>query len=238
MSACAGEPVPVGVEVTLAGGAPAAGVEVVAFPYDPAALLDSLEARHAEPRPEFPGLEDELRGFAAPAPPPPGPADTAWQATRDSVTALSDSLQRADRRAPAYRDAYRRFRALYGRLVTRSAEREAARRETLGPVRELATRAARAADALRAWERAAYAGLDSAAAVAVAAAGRAPVAAVTDGDGRAVLPLRPGRWWLSALVPHPENPFLEYRWSVPVVSGPFPVNVPLTAPLAHLVWRH
>jgi hypothetical protein len=237
LSACTDRSTAVAVRVTL-DGAPVPGLDVVAYPFDPGRLLDSLAAAHPVPPPDFADLERELLAFR---PPPPAPEDTAEigrRATRDSVAALADSLNAVDRRSPGYAEAYRRFRQLYMRLVQRSASREAARRADLDPVRDIAGRAARAADSLRAWEREAYAGFDAAVADLSARLGREPVHAATASDGWLELELAPGSWWLEARRPHPDNPFAEYAWRVEIVAAGFPFRLPLSEATATLEWRH
>lgn len=235
---CGDAPVPVGVRASLGSG-PLTGVTVIALPYDPQRLLDSLAAAYGRPAPAFPVLQAQMRAYHSPARIAGDDQATArWRGIRDTVQALADSLRRVDRRSPGYAAAYHRFRLLYRQLMRRSAERESARRDEIGPVRELAQRAARAADSLRAWERAAYAGFDSAAAGMAAAAGRAPTSARTDTTGWARFALRPGTWWLTLTVPDSANPFLEYRWVIPLYLGRFPVNVPLSAASARSGWRH
>lgn len=237
LSACADRPTTVAVRVTL-DGAPVPGLEVVAWPFDPGRLLDSLAAAHPEPRPDFTALERELLAFLPSEPPPEDTAEIGWRATRDSVAALADSLNAVDRRAPGYAEAYRRFRQLYMRLVQRSAAREAARRADLHPVRDIASRAARAADSLRAWEREAYAGFDSAVARLAAETGREPVVGTTASDGWLELDLAPGPWWLEARLPQPDNPFAEYTWRAGIVAAGFPFRLPLSEATASLEWRH
>lgn len=235
--ACTDAPVPVQVRVTV-DGRPVPGLEITAFPYDPGRLLDSLAAAHDVPRPDYDSLERVLLTFA---PEPEASEDSAGlevRATRDSVAALADSLRAADRRSPGYASAYQRFRRLYARLVQRSAGRETARRDERDPLRDLALRAGRAADSLRAWEHAAYAGFDSAASLAETRAGLAPVAGVTDAAGWVTLRLPPGGWWLDARVELPDNPFAEHVWLVPVVSAGFPFRVPLSERTARVAWRH
>lgn len=237
LSACTDRPTTVGVRVTL-DGAPVPGLEVVAWPFDPGRLLDSLAAAHPEPRPDFAELEGELLAFRPPAPPPEDTAEIGWLATRDSVASLADSLNAVDRRSPGYAEAYRRFRQLYMRLVQRSASREAARRADLDPVRDIARRAARAADSLRGWERAAYAGFDSTVARVAAETGRDALVTTTASDGWLELELTPGPWWLEARLPHPDNPFAEYAWRVGIVTAGLPFRISLSEATASLEWRH
>jgi len=237
LSACADRPTSVAVRVTL-DGVPVPGLDVIAYPFDPDRLLDSLAAAFPEPRPDFAALERELLAFTPPPPPPDDTAEVGWRATRDSVVWLADSLNAVDRRSAGYGDAYHRFRQLYMRLVQRSATRESARRADLDPVRELARRAGRAADSLRVWERLAYAGFDSAVARLVAGGEHEPILATTAADGWLELELAPGAWWLEARLPHRDNPFAEYVWSVGLVSAGFPFRLLLSEATATLEWRH
>ncbi len=237
LCACSDRPVAVDVQVTV-DAEPARGVEVLALPYDPRIILDSLAAAAPSPRPDFSGLEAELRIFRRPPIAEEGPEAVVWEATRDSVERLADSLRAVDRRSPGYAAAYQGFRRLYTRLVERAAVRDAARRELTADVRSLAQRAGFAADSLRRWESEAFAGFDSAAALAVAASGREPVTATTDAAGWAAMELGGGAWWLVVRLRHPENIFLEHVWTVPVTISGFPLRVPLTTGNADTHWRH
>lgn len=236
---CAERAVPIDVHAALSDSEPLVGVEITALPYDPERLLDSLAAADSTPRPDFSALESELLAFhRPPAPATDDETDRAWRATQDTVRRLADSLRRADRRSPGYAAAYGRFRQLYRRLVERAGARDASLRELTADVRSLAERAGRAADSLRAWERGAYAGFDSAAALAVRASGRVTLAVETDADGWARFELPSGDWWLVLRSPHPENPFTEYRWDAPLTVSGFPIRVPLTLHNARPAWRH
>lgn len=237
--ACSGRAVPIDVHVALADTEPLVGVEITALPYDPQRLLDSLAAADSTPRPDFSALEAELLAFRRPpAPATDDAADSAWRAIQDTVKRLADSLRRVDRRSPGYAAAYGRFRRLYGRMMERSGARDAEIRSLTADVRSLGERAGRAADSLRAWERVAYAGFDSASAAAVRTSGRSPMAQETNANGWARLELPPGTWHLTLTVPSPENPFLEYAWDLPVTVSGFPLRVPVTEDNARLRWRH
>jgi hypothetical protein len=219
-------------------GTPLEELEIVALPYDSDRLLDSLEALAPNPRPDYSALEAELLAFRRPSYQEDDAAVYAWAAVRDSVNRLSDSLRRLDRRSAGYGAAYERFRRLYERFLQRTAARDAQVRELTGEVRDLAIRAGRAADSLRTWEREAWAMVDSAAELTQAATGRAAVWGATDADGRLALTLPPGDWWLQALLPHEENPFVERAWNVPLTTQGFPYRVPLGPNRAKTRWRH
>jgi hypothetical protein len=223
---------------SLEPGVPLEGLEVVALPYDPQRLLDSLAALSPTPRPDFSALEAELMAFRRPEYDEDDAGVQAWAAVRDSVRRLSDSLQGVDRASPGYAAAYDRFRRMYERFLQKTAARDAGVRDLTGELRDLAVRAGRAADSLRAWEREAYASLDSAGALASRLAGREQASGVTDSAGQLDLTLPRGRWWLAASQPHVENPFAEYRWRLGLVTAGLPFRVGLTAATARPAWRH
>lgn len=215
-------------------GRPDAGFEVVIVPVDPQALFDSLTAAARTPPPRFPELEEAMQGFRRREQPAVG--NSGWQATRDSVEALADSLRGADRRTPEYRNAYGRLRGLYDRLGQRTAARD---RATRSEYRELADQAALASEAMRRWERSAYGGYDSLLARRIARTGQQGMRAVSDSTGSIRVDLAPGRWWLRARRRLRDNPFLERVWNVPVTTNRLvPVRVRLTVDNAQLEWRH
>src|SRR5687767_13635617 len=157
-TACA-NPAPVHVRARLPATVPLAGIELVAVPFDPEALLDSLGDAARTPRPVFAELEARVRRYQAADPDAadvPVEQAVASPATRDSVLRLSAALRKMDRTTPAYRESYARFRELYARYSAREAARESAirRERRSGPT--LGEQAARAADSLRGWERLAY----------------------------------------------------------------------------------
>lgn len=220
-------------------GAPLAGVEVLALPYDRRALLDSLSAQAHTPRPEFPDLEAELDTFERRDLSGMGTMGVEWAALRDTVAALADSLTRAGRDAPGYAQAHARFRSLYGRLLEQTARAEAGFRQATAPERRLATEAQRFADSLRAWETAAWAAYPELREALLAETGRTAVSARTDSNGGAALRLPSGEWWVEIATTHPTNPFRERVWYVPLVTGwGLPVNLPLDQRLANVPWRY
>ena len=218
---------------------PIAELEILALPFNPDRILDSLATAAPTPPPMFAELVQEMRTYTIPEDDPYAELNRPWLALRDSVEALSDTLMAMDRSAPAYAAGYARFRTLYGRLADLAAARDRALREVNGERVDLARRAAAAADSLRAWEYTAYAAYPEVAAEAVLASGREVVEGVTDKDGMVLLVLDPGRWWLVALTPDMTNPFMEYYWNVPVtVTRVIPLRLPLIPDIAVRRWRH
>jgi hypothetical protein len=218
---------------------PIAELEILALPFNPDRMLDSLATEAPTPPPMFPELLQEMRSYTIPEDDPYAELNRPWLALRDSVAALSDTLMGMERSAPAYAAGYARFRTLYARLADLAAARDRALREVNGERVALARRAAVAADSLRTWEYAAYAAYPDVAAEAVIASGREVVEGVTDKDGTVLLVLDPGRWWLVARSPDETNPFMEYYWNVPVtVTRVIPLRLPLTPGTAVRRWRH
>ena len=227
------------VRAELADGEVVPDLAVTALPFDPLRLLDSLSATAPRPKPDFTALEAELRAYKRPDNIPYAELNRPWLALRDSVVALSDSLLSMGRSDPGYATRYSRFRQLYARLAERASERDRAVREVVGEDVALARRAATAADSLRSWEYEAFASYGELAAAAVARADRDVVEGRTDSKGVLELEVQPGRWWLVARRPDPDNPFMEYAWSVPVTATRVvPVRVPLTPQRAEWRWRH
>ncbi len=241
LSLSCSSPTPVHVRTQLTADLPLAELDVVAVPFSPEEVLDSLASAASRPRPTFPALEDRLRRFRPGAPGEEQPDSSviiAWMVTRDSVARLSARLSRMDRSSPAYKDEYRRFRDLYSRYTAREAAREAAVRRLLSDDRVLAAEAARAADSLRAWERQAYRDFPRVAEQRVRETGRAAVRGTTDSSGQLTLSLPSGDWWLNARFNDPENPFIEYRWNVPMRVAGLPFAIPLNRVNSDPGWRH
>jgi hypothetical protein len=215
---------------------PAVGTEVEVFSFDPVALLDSLVLT-AAPRPTFPEIQLEIADYAVPRTEGMDSVSTSWRQLRDSVQRLSDRLRAMDRNSAEYRSEYQRFRDLYARFATAGRDRDRTIRALLGRDRELANRVAAAADTLRIWEEVAYAGLDSAL---EANGASSPKSATTGTDGAVRMTLGPGEWWISARVPHPTNPFLEYFWNQGLTITGWKRNyrVPLSLQNAFIRWRH
>ncbi len=218
---------------------PLAGLEVTILPYDVVGILDSLEGAADSPRPRFSELEDAMRAFRMRDAADFGAISGEWMRARATVNALADSLHSVGRDSPGYRWAFQRFRDLYDDLVAKEAQLEAAARQLTEEDRTLAAEAAEAADSLRRWERGTFRDFDAIAEEALRRSGREVHTTTTGADGRAALRLDPGRWWIILRHAHPENPFQEYFWNVPVrVNGVIPLVIPLSARNVTERWRH
>ncbi len=236
---CQGTETEVRVVAVTSRGQPLSSLEVTALPFDPDRLRDSLAAASDTRAPSFPGLESELRAYQRPEEREFSGVGATWRATWDSVQSLADSLRSRSPTGPGYRASYGRLRELYRRLAQRAAERDSRYREQFGDDRQLAFRAAAAADSLRAWERGAYADFAGLADSEVDRAGRRWQAGVTNQDGILGLELEEGAWWFIARIPDVANPFLEHYWNVPVVVRAIgPPVVPLYEGNAVTRWRH
>ena len=213
---------------------------ITALPFNRDALRDSLAEASVLPRPQFPDLEAELASYRRPDISELTESFLPWQAIRDSVQHLADSLSIAGSDAsPQYARAYARLRNQYQRLARSAVDRDAAIREQIGDDKQLGTRAAAAADSLRAWEATAFAPFPELADSEMARDGRGIHGTTTNNDGIAELTLGPGRWWIVATWVDPDNPFREYHWNVGVVVRRFGSRtVPLYAGNGVGRWRY
>ncbi len=239
LQACARDAHPTLVDASLGEGAPAPALEISFLPFDPQALLDSLANASGIPRPAFEALEASLAAYRAPDEAALAAAAAPWRTLRDSLTTITDSLNTLARGSPPYARLFRQFRQMQPRLAPLAAQRDSAVGGILAEHRRLAERATTAAESLRSWEEVVYAPYPEVSELALRREGRSAVAIETDSTGAAEIHLERGRWWAVARVPDPENPFLEYAWTVPfTVTGWLPVQLPLMPRNARRRWRH
>lgn len=238
-AAACSDPSRVVIEASL-GDRPLEGLEVAVLPFNPSRVLDSLARSASVERPDFSELEAALLSYRLQDPVRFQASLAAWLAARDSVARLSDSLSTTGSRTdPAYRREYQRFRRAYAELLRAAGQHEGAIRELVEGDLELARQAAAAADSLRTWELEALLDYPLAAERALRDTGREGYWLETDHDGSAELTLAPGDWWVLARLPHPENPFAEYRWNVPLSAAwGLPLKAPLDSLNASLKWRY
>ena len=240
LTGCAQSEYDIEVRTNYPEDVPLAGLAITVLPFDRDSLRDSLAEASPSPRPQFAELEAELAVYLPPDLSGLTDSFLPWQAIHDSVQDLADSLNVAGAdSSPQYAGAYDRLRDMYQRLARSTVDRDAAMQEHVGDDKELASRAAAAADSLRAWERTTFASFPELADSLLVREGRKMFTATTDDDGVAEFTLPPGRWWILATWVDPKNPFREYHWSVAVKVRLFSSKaVPLFAGNGNGRWRY
>lgn len=194
---------------------PAAGVGVIALPYDRDSVLASLEARARTPRPSTAALDSLFARFR-------GPFTTytaisyAASKLRDSLDQLRQNLNAIPAGSAEHRELSTRVRQLADSLQRAEARAERARR-TLDQARtEFVSRSETLRAAVRHWQDSTYKGWDSIVEGLSSARGRPASTDTTDNTGWAHVSLRPGRWWLYAQAWDTSDPNSEWYWNVPV----------------------
>jgi hypothetical protein len=194
---------------------PAAGVGIIALPYDRDSVLASLEARAGTPRPHTAALQGMFARFRGPF--------TAYTSLAYAVGELRDSLGRLQRRLdslPRGSAEYRGLRAQTDRLADSLAalESRAERaRVTLDQARaEFVNRSESLRMAVRQWEDSIYRGYDSIVENLANARRREAVTDTTDETGWAHFTLPSGMWWVYARAWDTSDPNAEWYWNVPL----------------------
>jgi len=196
---------------------PAAGVGVVALPYDRDSVLASMAQRARTPKPNTARLDSLFASFRGPF-----LSYTALSYTagilRDSVEALRGRLTTTDHRSAEYRQESEQLRQLSDSLARMEARLHRAR-ETLDRSRQ---QFVRESDSLRSivrhWEDSTYQGYDSVVEQLTRNRGQEPSTDTTDATGWAHFRLRPGRWWLYAQAWDTSDPNAEWYWNLPLDS--------------------
>jgi Designed helical repeat protein 10 domain len=194
---------------------PAAGVGVIALPYDRDSVLASLEARARTPRPSTAALDSLFAGFRGPFTTYTAISYTASK-LRDSLDQLRQNLKAISPGSADHRELSARVRQLADSLHRAEARAERARR-TLDQARtEFVSRSETLRAELRQWQDSTYQGWDSIVEGLSSARGRPASTDTTDNTGWARFSLRPGRWWLYAQAWDTSDPNSEWYWNVPV----------------------
>jgi hypothetical protein len=193
---------------------PAAGVGVVALPYDRDSVLASLEARATNPRPHTAALDSMFARFRGPF--------TAYTAISYEESELRDSLRKIQVRLDSVTSASPARSELLGaqRRITDSLRRVTQRagqaRLALDRARtEFLARSESLRAAVRQWEDSTYRGWDSIVEGLARAERREPVTDTTDVTGWAHFTLAPGRWWMYAQAWDTGDPNSTWYWNVP-----------------------
>lgn len=221
LAACGGGPRQVAVRILVpdleGSESPIRGIVVLALPYDRDSVLAALERRAGTPRPHTAELDSLFRAFRGPF---LAFSRTAWRVER--VTRERDSL--AARRAAAAPGSAAdlelgaRLKALDDSLPRLEEEAERAR-AALGTARDtLWPRMERLRADTRSWDSSTYAGYDTIVRTLTHDRLQEGVADTTDATGRAVFWLRPGRWWVTASSPDPQDANSDWYWNLPVTG--------------------
>jgi hypothetical protein len=195
---------------------PAAGVGVVALPYNRDSILKSLEA-HARPRPDTAALDSLFARFRGPF-----TAYTAVSYTeaglRDSLRLLRSRLDSLARGAPEFAPLSARHSRMSDSL-RRVESRARSARAALDRARiDFVTRSESLRTAIRHWEDSTYRGYDSIVENLVRGRRRQPVSDTTDATGWAHFSLVPGAWWIYAQAWDTSDPNSQWYWNVPAAA--------------------
>jgi hypothetical protein len=193
---------------------PAAGVGVVALPYDRDSVLASLEARAGNPRPHTAALDSIFARFRGPF--------TTYTAVSYAESELRDSLRKVQVRLDSMTSASparAELSAVQRRMtdsLRRVTEKAGQARVTLDRARtEFLAHSESLRAAVRQWEDSTYRGWDSIVAGLARAERRQPVTDTTDATGWAQFTLAPGRWWIYAQAWDTSDPNSKWYWNVP-----------------------
>jgi hypothetical protein len=194
---------------------PAAGVGVIALPYDRDSILVSLQRRATTSRPPTAALDTLFARFRGPF---TRYSRISYLASelRDSLEGLRDSLAATPRRSAEYRQLTARARSLSDSLAAISRRAEQARRELDRARSIFVSRSDSLRAAVRHWEDSTYRGYDSIVQRLTAGRGREASTDTTDQTGWAHFGLKPGRWWLYARAWDTSDPNAEWYWNVPL----------------------
>ena len=194
---------------------PAAGVGVVALPYDRDSILASLEARAGSPRPSTAALDSLFARFRGPF--------TTYTNLTYAAGRLSDSLRRVQqqldttsRQSPQYRSLDRQRRLLRDSVAAVNVRAEQAR-QTLDRARsDFLSRSESLRSRVRHWEDSTYQGYDSIVENLTLRRHQEGATDTTDATGWAHFSLSPGKWWLYARAWDTSDPNAEWYWNIPV----------------------
>jgi hypothetical protein len=195
--------------------APAAGVGVVALPYDRDSILASLEGRAPTPRPPTAALESLFVRFRGPF--------TAYTSStyaagklRDSLSLVRRQLDTLSRPTPQYRILQRRLLLLSDSVAAANTRAERARVALDRARSEFVNRSESLRARVRHWEDSTYRGYDSIVENLTTRRHQDAATDTTGPTGWAHFSLGPGKWWLYARAWDTSDPNAEWYWNVPI----------------------
>jgi hypothetical protein len=196
---------------------PAAGVGVVALPYDRDSVLASLEARAGSRRPHTAELDTLFARFRGPFTAYTAAAFAAGQ-LRDSIDLLRNRLDSVPATAPEYADLHSRYTALSDSLTALERRTNRARLALDRARADFVSRSESLRAAVRQWEDSTYRGYDSIVETLARLSRQQPVTDSTGATGWANFTLPPGRWWIYARAWDTSDPNAEWYWNIPVAE--------------------
>jgi hypothetical protein len=194
---------------------PAAGVGIIALPYDRDSVLASLEARARTPRPHTAALDTLFTRFRGPFTRYTRISYAASE-LRDTLDLLRRALDTVPHGSPHYGPGSARVRRMADSLSAIETQAEQARTQLDRARSDFVSRSERLRTAVRHWEDSTYRGYDSIVENLTRSRGREAATDTTDATGWAHLVLAPGRWWLYARAWDTSDPNAEWYWNVPV----------------------
>lgn len=194
---------------------PAAGVGVVALPYDRDSILASLEQRATKPRPPTAALDSLFARFRGPF---TRYTRISYLASglRDSLGQLRRQLEEIPPGSAQYRQRSAQIQRVSDSLAAVSRQAELSRRELDRARSEFVSRSESLRAAIRQWEDSTYRGYDSIVQRMSGRRGREASTDTTDQTGWAHFRLTGGHWWLYARAWDTGDPNAEWYWNLPV----------------------
>jgi hypothetical protein len=196
---------------------PAAGVGVIALPYDRDSVLASLDARARTPRPNTAALDSLFARFR-------GPftrytrLSYAASRLRDSLNTLRKAQDAIAPDSPEHRSFTVQVRRLSDSLSSTERTVERARAELDRARREFISRSDSLRARVRQWEDSTYRGWDSIVQSLTTGRGLEAATDTTGASGWAEFRLGRGSWWLYARAWDTSDPNAEWYWNVPVTE--------------------
>jgi hypothetical protein len=196
---------------------PAAGVGIIALPYDRDSVLASLEARAGTSRPHTAALDSLFARFRGPFTRYTSLTYAAGE-LRGSLGRLQTQLDSLPRESPQYRSLRARVRRLSDSLTAVESRAERARVVLDRARSEFLSRSESLRASVRQWEDSTYRGYDSIVENLSKARLREAATDTTGETGWARFSLAPGNWWFYARAWDTSDPNAEWYWNVPVTE--------------------
>jgi hypothetical protein len=194
---------------------PAAGVGVIALPYDRDSVLASLEAHARSPRPSTAALDSLFARFR-------GPFTTYTTVTyaagklQDTLNLVQRQLDTVSHQSPHYRMLHGRWLLLRDSVAAVNTRAERARLALARARADFLSRSESLRARVRHWEDSTYQGYDSIVENLTMRRHQDAATDTTGPTGWAHLSLGPGKWWLYARAWDTSDPNAEWYWNIPV----------------------